>query len=187
MFIQNMPADLADPFSGLVIGIDTTKKGNYLTAQTMAKKSPDWDNQLWDFVTVPLIENAFFLKHRKTGLVMDCHGGGTTEGTLLDAYMLKDPSPEYPNNQTWMFQRNPPGTGTFYFIFSIGKGTNMVVDLQPGGSIDIWPQKTKSPDWNNQQWGFVKEPEKGYLEFINPPKWKEPSSPTLPQPPGFND
>jgi Ricin-type beta-trefoil lectin domain-like len=148
----------------LVIDIkeSSTKPGTELDAYTKKTTSPDWNNQLWTFVTSISEEGYYVLKNPASKLVIDVQENSTTPGTLLDAYTLKvlgtPPLQTNAPNQMWSFM--PSSVPNYYFIQSnLG---DLVIDVQrdstkPGTLLDAYTKKTTSPGWNNQLWTFIDE------------------------------
>ena len=139
-----------------------TKPGTLLDAYTKKTKSPDWNNQLWTFVTTDLLPNFYFLQSKLGDLVIDIQGAKTKPGTLLDAYTQKTKYPDA-TNQLWMFVPVYSGDQfTGYYFIQSADGPGLVIDVQgaktkPGTLLDAFTPKTKGPDWNNQLWTFVDE------------------------------
>jgi len=172
-FIQSKLGDLVIDVEGA-----STKPGTPLDAFTKKTKSPDWNNQLWQFVPSSF-EGSYLLQNPASGLVIDVQGASTKPGTPLDAFTIVrvGPPPLDTNatNQLWSF---PPSTVAGYYFIQSDLG-NLVIDVEgastkPGTPLDAFTKKTKSPDWNNQLWTFVDE--KG--NNVTPPK----PPPPLPSP-----
>jgi len=145
--------------------------GTPLDAWPRKTKKHDWNNQLWTFVQVPLVEGAFFLQNPTSGLVIDIHHSDYTPGTRLVAGALTNSSPEYWNNQTWYFSKSE--LENHYYIVNGESG--LVIDIENGSSTPGTPlvantQNTKFPDNKSQTWSFVN---RDATTYIYPPKWKE--------------
>ena len=156
-FIQSKLGDLVIDIQGA-----KTKPGTLLDVFTKKTKSPDWNNQLWTFVTPDFLPNFYFIQSKLGELVIDIQGASTKPGALLDAFTPKTKYPDV-TNQLWTFvptYRGDEFTG-YYFIQS-ADSPGLVIDVQgastkPGALLDAFTQKTKGPDWDNQLWTFVDE------------------------------
>jgi len=167
-FIQSKLGDLVIDIQGA-----GTKPGTPLDVFTKKTKSPDWNNQLWEFVTSN-IEEFYVIQNPASGLVIDVEGASEKPGTPLDAFTMKtSPLGLIAPNQLWAFL--PSAEAGYYFVWSnLGNG-NLVIDVEgantkPGTLIDAFTKKTKSPDWDNQLWTFVDEQGKS----VTPPVYTTP-------------
>lgn len=95
-FIQSKLGDLVIDIEGA-----STKPGTPLDVFTKKTKSPDWNNQLWEFVP-SYIEEFYVIQNPASGLVIDVEGANTKPGTLIDAFTKKTKSPDW-DNQLWTF------------------------------------------------------------------------------------
>jgi hypothetical protein len=142
---------------------DSTKPGTHLDAFTQKTKSPDWNNQPWEFVTSTW-NGYYVLQNPASKLVIDVQGDSTKPGTPLDAFTIhllgSPPLQTNALNQVWTFVPSP--VAGYYFIQSDLGNQNLVIDVQgastkPSAPLDALTQKTKSPDGDNQLWMFVDE------------------------------
>ena len=162
---MSSPFFIQSKLGNLVIDIQgaSSKPGTLLDAFTKKTAGPNWNNQLWQFVTSSF-EGSYLLQNPATNLVIDIQGANTKPGAPLDAYTLKkDGSPPLDTNapnQLWSFV--PSSVPGYYFIQSYMGNTPLVIDVEgnsakPGTNLDAYTKKTTSPDWNNQLWTFVDE------------------------------
>jgi hypothetical protein len=159
---MSSPFFIKSKLGNLVIDIQgaSTKPGTPLDAYTKKTTSPDWNNQLWEFVTSHF-EGSYVLQNPASGLVIDVQGAKTNPGTPLDAYtLLLSPPPivANPPNQLWTFSAS---TEAGYYFIQSNLG-DLVIDVEgaktvPGTHLDAYTMKTKSPDWDNQLWTFIDE------------------------------
>jgi hypothetical protein len=153
-FIQSKLGDLVIDIQGA-----SSNPGTPLDVFTKKTKSPERDNQLWEFGT-STFAGSFLLQNPATKLVIDVQGAKAKPGTALDAFTVKliGPPPLQTNaeNQLWSFIPSPV-PGFFFIQSSLG---DLVIDVEgastkPGTHLDAFTKKTGSPD--NQLWTFVDE------------------------------
>jgi hypothetical protein len=132
---MSSPFFIQSKLGNLVIDIQgaSTKPGTALDAFTKKSTSPDWNNQLWQFVASS-VAGSYLLQNPASNLVIDVQGASTKPGTPLDAFTLKKlgPLPLQSNapNQLWAFL--PSSEAGYYFIQSnLG---NLVIDVE-GASL----------------------------------------------------
>jgi hypothetical protein len=155
-FIKSKLGDLVIDIQGA-----STKPGTQLDAFTKKTKSPDWNNQLWEFATSSFAGYSL-LQNPATKLVIDVSGASTKPGTPLDAFTVntvgKPPIVTNSDNQMWMFV--PSSEAGYYFIQS--RLGDLVIDVEgastkAGTHLDAYTKKTSSANWNNQLWTFIDE------------------------------
>ncbi len=142
---------IKNKLSGNVIAIHGAAK-TPAWLEEVAAKATDSDEQLWEFVPDPDGSGYSFIRSKLNGYVVDVNGAGTTPGTLLDSYPQKTTARA---NQLWGFYEDAKARG-YCFIESQMNGDVIEVKharKQPGGLLDVHPQKTKHND--HQLWTVV--------------------------------